>query len=947
MRSPVAFGGILLIALTLCGSSSASFYPPIPIEHQQHSVAELAAKLLAAGTEPERRVLLETFPSLVNRDLVRAIITMGDQNPRQAEEAYLLAVRIAKDLPDKMLIGIALAAVARNYWHIGKTEPAIKTFREARSHAVMAKDLNLLVQIDGGWAECLLDMGKPIAALEKAKQAAEEASKNSQESRGDALAILGRARVALSLYRDAFAAFRDAEIAYTGATSPKKVVALLNEEAAVYSDSGRPDQSLPLYDRALALLTPPTEKNRYTRAQILLNKGYDQALSGSPAEGVETLKKSIEMLREGDPDHSIVSAYLNEAVALKLMGDLASAEVAVRKAYDIAANSQQEQAKRPLHYVRLEYAKILSSKQSPSPSEIARAVDLVREALKDTNMEDANEVWSAYLELGNAYLAGGNKKEALENFMKAIEVIDRLVSRLGDDPEAVVSFLTDKIDIYEGISALLAEENKPLAALLALEKARARGLLNVIEKGSPQPRQGMRALDREREATLKARLAEANEALLQNRLNQSADQSKLNRLASTVEIVRSQWTALRFELGKKYPGINRDAQQVAPLSDTELVELVKDDETVVLEYTLSSIKAFGFVIARTPQGTLDVRTFSLGDDGEKLKKKLDAYYAAVSSEHGGDYLALGKDLYNVLVSPAESLLAGKRHVVIVPTAELWRVPFQALILPDERFFVEKYAVSYVPSLSVLRDLRRKPAFSGTANKRILALVDPAVRNNPAGAKDISVNRSKSVLKGTQLKPLSILRDNATRLRKALGPKRCKLYTGTRGTEARFRKGANAATTIYLGAHGIVDDDAPLYSRIVLVGTGGNTNSDGVLEAWEVVEMHIPASLVILAACDTANGSIKPGEGIIGLSWAFSIAGCPRLVASLWEIPEPSTAALMDILMKRLFDIDKESGHKSGRSPDIALQGAAAALLANPHTRHPWHWAAFELIGDYR
>lgn len=133
-----------------------------------------------------------------------------------------------------------------------------------------------------------------------------------------------------------------------------------------------------------------------------------------------------------------------------------------------------------------------------------------------------------------------------------------------------------------------------------------------------------------------------------------------------------------------------------------------------------------------------------------------------------------------------------------------------------------------------------------------------------------------------------------------------------------------------------------------MGTGADTSTDGVLEAWEVVEMHIPASLVILAACDTANGSIKPGEGIIGLSGAFSVAGCPRLVATLWEVPEPSTASFMDILMRRAFGIeDKRGGLKSGLAPDLALQDAAAALITDPHTRDPWHWAAFEFIGDYR
>jgi CHAT domain-containing protein len=65
-----------------------------------------------------------------------------------------------------------------------------------------------------------------------------------------------------------------------------------------------------------------------------------------------------------------------------------------------------------------------------------------------------------------------------------------------------------------------------------------------------------------------------------------------------------------------------------------------------------------------------------------------------------------------------------------------------------------------------------------------------------------------------------------------------------------------------------------------------------LEAWEVVNLNLKADLVVLSACETARGKATGGEGLIGMSWAFFVAGSPSLVASQWKVDSASTTELM-------------------------------------------------------
>jgi CHAT domain-containing protein len=115
-----------------------------------------------------------------------------------------------------------------------------------------------------------------------------------------------------------------------------------------------------------------------------------------------------------------------------------------------------------------------------------------------------------------------------------------------------------------------------------------------------------------------------------------------------------------------------------------------------------------------------------------------------------------------------------------------------------------------------------------------------------------------------------------------------------------------------------------------------------LQAWEIFEaMHLDTDLVTLSGCDTGSGRVLAGEGIIGLTRAFRYAGARSLLASLWKVPDESTARLMVDFYRHL---------ERGAAKDEALRRAQLVLLRDPDQpawHQPYFWAAFQLSGDPR
>src|SRR5438067_12073441 len=80
-------------------------------------------------------------------------------------------------------------------------------------------------------------------------------------------------------------------------------------------------------------------------------------------------------------------------------------------------------------------------------------------------------------------------------------------------------------------------------------------------------------------------------------------------------------------------------------------------------------------------------------------------------------------------------------------------------------------------------------------------------------------------------------------------------------------------------------------------------------------------LAVLWACDTGLGEVAGGEGVFGLQRAFHVAGAKNVIASLWQVDDEATAALMALFYHHLWE--------EKRPPLEALRQAQLAVYHHP------------------
>jgi CHAT domain-containing protein len=273
-------------------------------------------------------------------------------------------------------------------------------------------------------------------------------------------------------------------------------------------------------------------------------------------------------------------------------------------------------------------------------------------------------------------------------------------------------------------------------------------------------------------------------------------------------------------------------------------------------------------------------------------------------------------LFNQLLQPVFELIRNKKQLIIIPHNELHYIPFEILVNPNtSNYLVKDFAISYNYAASFL-----KKNNSGTNKKEILAFAPYASRQPD------SINSVFTTLPASKEEVESL---------------EGKIFLDTAATKNNFLENAAQFPIIHLATHAQANDKQPLESFIAFYPQKNSTALQCRLYEPEIYNLRLNNSvLIILSACETGKGQLISGEGLISLSRAFSYAGCPSVITSLWKAEDNTTA----YLTRRLHHYLQE-----GLAKDEALQKAKLDYLNDdaiaPNFKTPNFWAHLILVGD--
>ncbi len=598
-----------------------------------------------------------------------------------------------------------------------------------------------------------------------------------------------------------------------------------------------------------------------------------------------------------------------------------------------------------------------------------KAFVLLQTADRDSREIGSPELmWQVQALIGRSFLASRQLEKAEQSFRFAIRTIETLRDNVSGGNQQKEHFFENKLLPFEGMIELLIDQNKWFAALRFAEESKARVLLDVLRGYKLDPTKPLPSAVRDQEAELINHMTRLNRQILSAELSVSCNDENLSSLKSERRKARLDFDDFQARLAITHPELNSMPRNARPFTEQDISTLLPDSRTVLLEYVVTREKTLVFVIDRDSASALRINVFPIAIKSKELDARIQDFLKRIApvnpNQRSNDFKESASDLYNLLLMPAANQLVGKSSLIIIPDGELWNLPFQALQTPGKRFVIEEFAVSYAPSLSTLREMiatrelhSQKPA--AKSKPLLLALGDPTL---PVSGKQPTNGAACRVMS-----ELPAAANEVTALKSDVYSGLASVYIGPTATEERLKKEAGNYKIIAVAAHGLLDDDEPLYSQIFLATEASVSSTlispnptfastaaepdaaeDGVLEAWEISRLRLSADLVVLSACETARGHIGDGEGVIGLTWALSLAGVPTTVASQWIVNSQSTADLMiefhRQLAPRMFDKADSVG------PAVALQRASLRILKDSSHRdrqHPYFWAGFVVIGDGR
>jgi len=875
---------------------------------------------------------------------------------RQAAAKYEEAARLYHTLGERGKEAVCLAWIGFLSHQLGDLRKALEYYGQAlpifQALGNRASEATLLNNIGGVYA----DLGEKQKALEYHTQALalhRAVGDRAGEARtltniGAVYDALGEKQKALEHFTQALAIFRAVGDRGSEAT-------LLNNIGQVYSDLGEKQKALEYYTQALALHR--AVGNRAGEATTLNNIGGVYDALGEKQKALEHFAQALAIFRA-------VGSRAREATTLNNIG----------KVYSALGEKQKA-----LEYLTQALA-------------IYRAVgDRAGEATTLNN-------------IGNVYFDLGEKQKALEHFTQALNivravgfregeavtlgnigVIERDRGNLGEartrieaaldlieavraqapGPELRATFLASYRGFYELYIDLLLRQHErepdkghDRVAFQASERARARSLLELLTEARVDVRQGIAPELKERERAVHARLAAIQSRLLQAYQQPRPDAAQIAALEAEFKRADAEREEVEWEIRRRHPRY-AELQYPTPVG-VSAVQGMLEEGTALLEYVL--LRESGVVFVVTREEFRAVRLGSAKTIREYVEKLREAVAAGPRRGAFSNYVLHARWLYQELVQPVEAWIEGKRELIIVPDGILYYLPFELLLTSAEGmggdprrlpYLVRKYAVRYVPSASVWVGLGRPEAERREWEKTLVAYADPVYGDMEGAVREAWRSAFGELAK---LPRLPHSRREVQQIARLYPAADVVLRVGQEAREERVKSGeAERARYVHFAAHGVLNENKPEYSGIVLTlgapsalatragetaraeperaGQREESAEDGLLQVYEVFNLRLNAEVAVLSACETGLGKEVRGEGIVGLTRAFLYAGAEAVVVSLWKVMDPATAELMVRFYRHL---------RAGMKKAEALRQARLEML--DQYAHPYYWAAFVLVG---
>lgn len=773
-----------------------------------------------------------------------------------------------------------LLALGRIHSDLGDKRKALAFYDEALQLQKPLDDKSAEGTLLNNIGKVYIDLSEYQKGLDYFNQGlASSTAAGDRSAMGKALNNIGLTYANLGLYQRALEQYEQARSLFQAIKQPFDEATTLNNIGTVYGYLGQRPKALQYFNQALELVKNTSDRSQ--QSVTIANIGWIYSYDDS-RKAIASYNQALTLVRElSDPQR--------EAVILGNLGQEYAAAGDYTQAQQMFTTMRQLAEKigdRAQHAFALACLGQLAHLQK----NYANAVQQFQQALVLAQpLGDRRLEGYIHLSLARTLLAANQPAAGEQSILKAIAVWETIRADLGNNDANKISLFEEYARAYRLLQTARIAQNKPEAALEAAERGRARAFVDLL----------------------------AGRLQTQERLTREAPLTvqQIRQLAKAENATLVEYSILQEDLTPFQPQTTQET--------TLLIWIVKPDGSITMRQT--DLRAMQPKLPSL-ETLLSQAREAIGRQRSLVVGQADTRGATAPRPTA---IAPLQRLHQLLIQPIADLLPSdpNQRVVFMPQGSLFLVPFAALQDTSSTYLIQKHTILTAPSIQVLNLTRQTQATRPTAATSTALIV-----GNPTMPKIPLVPGEPP----QQLSDLPWTEEEAKVIAELL---KTEAITGDRASKTAILQKMPTARLIHLATHGLIDDfkGMGVPGAIALAPDPANaaTNrsaTNGILTADEILDLKLTADLVVLSACDTAQGRIT-GDGVIGLSRSFISAGVPSLVVSLWAVPDDSTMFLMTEFYQNLQ-----------QQPNKANALRQAMLTTLQRYPSPRDWAAFTLIG---
>jgi CHAT domain-containing protein/tetratricopeptide (TPR) repeat protein len=871
---------------------------------------------------------------------------------QKALQSFQQALDLATASGNEAAQGAALIGLGNVNNYLGEKEKALAYYNQALP--VLRKTGNRLGESTmlNNIGSVYSDLGERRKALEYYNQAlvirkelgARGAEAVTLQSIGTAYADLGEKQKALEYYNQALPIQREVN-------APGDEAETLNGMGRVYRDLGKEQEALEYFNQALPL--ERQTKNHVGEANLLMNIGLIYSELGESEKALDYFNQALPIFRQRE-------SALGQAKTLNNIGALYGNHQQFGKALEYY--NQALPIFRHLDYRRGEANTLsnmgnmyfrLGDKQNAldySNQALALAA-IVSDPLLESQILIRLMVLQSTAQPGLAVFYG----------KQAINLLQQVRSNIqGLDEDLQKSFLVSKNGFYQGLAYLLIVQGRLAEAQQVLDLLKqqeyqdyVRGeTANTLSPLTLTPAERQAEGDYQKSTAQLVSLGEQWAQLKKNTARTPEQEKQYQQLSEQLDVASkglNDYYARLYELFGAHTDANKQVADVKGNVSALKQTIAKTPHTVAL-YTLVGSDRISIIVI-TSSATV-AREFAIAEGD--LNRKVAAFEQMLRNP-SQDPRPLAQELYAVLIAPVKADLdqAGAQTLVWSLDGVLRYVPIAALY-DGKQYVVEKYNTVTITPASIPH-LNEKPDVSGmsTVAMGISQKYEEGLPALPAVANELNhvvrdpkVQGADGVLPGTIL-----LNDKFTE----------------KGMENLL---GGQHTVVHIASHFVFKpgDDSQSYLLLSGKGEGGGGFHLTVADFRDNQQLTMDdTDLLTLSACETGmSGSASNGREVDGLGTTAQLKGAKAVISSLWSVNDASTGLLMGDFYKRWAEgagsVTKVEALRQAQldlllgrvKPGISAGDRGSAMeTVSPATpvlagyAHPYYWAPFVLMGNWR